>query len=174
MWLSVSRGLAAGVVAAGVMAAAPAAMASTHWVRPASTCQTAKLGYALGAVRGTPDQRIQEVALINQTWSTCTLAGFPGVELVGTVHGKRDYGWNLRWESAKPQRVTLKPGKAAHFDITYLPAQRGDGTDIGVTKILITPPDDYHHAGLWWHQSVLLQDGATYPGTYVGPVMPGR
>ena len=56
--------------------------------------------------------------------------------------------------------------------LIYLPAA-GDSTDIAVDKLVITPPNDLTHAELTWHQSVLLQDGATRPGTYISPVMPG-
>jgi hypothetical protein len=43
-----------------------------------------------------------------------------------------------------------------------------------VHDIVIISPDDYSHAEVRWNQSVLLQDAATYPGTYVGPVISGR
>jgi len=42
-----------------------------------------------------------------------------------------------------------------------------------VDKLVITPPNDSTHAELTWHQPVLLQDGATHPGTYISPVLPG-
>jgi hypothetical protein len=37
----------------------------------------------------------------------------------------------------------------------------------------VTPPNDFTHASVSWNQSVLLQDGATHPGTYIKPVVPG-
>jgi Protein of unknown function (DUF4232) len=172
-----SMAVAVGVVAAGVtMAAAPAAMASTQQVQAARsdrTCQTAKLSYALGGKSGTASQRTQVVKLTNRGSSACTLTGFPGVNLVGTVRGKKSYSWSLVRESVRYSTVTLRPGGTAHFNLIYLPFAPGDGTDIAVTTIVITPPNDFSHVELSWHQSVLLQDAATHPGTYISPVSPG-
>ena len=179
MWFRTSMAVTAGVVAAGVTmaaAATPAAMASSHQVQTAGsghTCQTTKLGYALGVKRGTPSQPTQVVKLANIGSSACTLRGFPGVNLIGTLKGKKNYSWSLARESVRYSTVTLKPGGTAHFNLIYLPAAPGDGINISVTTIVITPPNDDKHAELTWHQSVLLQDGATHPGTYISPVMPG-
>jgi hypothetical protein len=38
---------------------------------------------------------------------------------------------------------------------------------------VITPPNDFTHAEVTWKQSVLLQDAATHPGTFITPVAPG-
>jgi hypothetical protein len=173
-----SMTIAASIAAAGaaVAAATPAAMASSHQAqsaRSSRTCQTAKLNDTLGALRGTPAQRTQVVKLTNKGSSWCTLRGFPGVNLVGTVRGKKNYSWSLRREAVRYSTVTLKPGGTAHFNLIYLPAAPGDGINIAVTTIVITPPNDYRHAGLGWHRSVLLQDGATHPGTFISPVLPG-
>jgi hypothetical protein len=176
-----STTMAVGIVAAGVAVAAttPAAMASPHPVHPARssrTCQTAKLKYSLGTTRGTLSQRVQAVKLTNKGSSTCTLRGFPGVNLVGTLKvkkGKKNFSWSLVREAARYSTVTLGPGGTAHFDLIYLPADPGDGINIAATELVITPPNDYRHADLSWHRSVLLQDGATHPGTYISPVLPG-
>jgi hypothetical protein len=178
MRFGTSMAAAVGVAAAGIMvaAAAPAVMASAQQAQTASsarTCQTAKLRFALGASRGTSSQRTQVVKLTNKGSSACTLRGFPGVNLIGTVNGKKNYSWSLVRQSAHYSTVTLKPGGTAHFNLIYLPAVSGDGVNINVTTIVITPPNDYKHAELTWRHSVLLQDGATHPGTYISPVMPG-
>lgn len=102
------------------------------------------------------------------------MAGFPGVDLVGAANGKQDYTWSLVRSSARYSTVTVRPGASAHFDLTYLPGVAGDGTNITVVKMIITPPNAYTQAELTWNQSVLLQDGATHPGTYLTPVMSGR
>jgi hypothetical protein len=70
--------------------------------------------------------------------------------------------------------VTLRPGGIAHFELRYLPGATGDGNRlINVTKMVITPPNDYNQAELTWHQDVILQDAATHPGTYLMPVVSG-
>ena len=109
-----SAAVAVGVVAAGVTmaaAATPAVMASSQQVQTARsgrTCQTAKLNYALGAKRGTSSERTQVVKLTNKGTSACTLRGFPGVNLIGTVKGKKNYSWPLVRESVRYSTVTLK------------------------------------------------------------------
>jgi hypothetical protein len=69
--------------------------------------------------------------------------------------------------------VRLRPGGTAHFDVTYLPAPSGNINSMTVTKMVITRPKDSTHTELTWAPFVLLQDGATHPGTYVSPVVSG-
>jgi hypothetical protein len=45
--------------------------------------------------------------------------------------------------------------------------------DFKVTTLMITPPNTFSHADLAWPQAVLLQDGATHPGTFIAPVVSG-
>ena len=137
-----------------------------------ATCQATNLGYALGAVTGTSAQRTQVVELTNKGSSACTLDGFPGVDLTGIANGQQDYTWSLVRQSASYSTVTLQPGGTAHFSLIYLPGTSAS-TDITVTKLVMTPPNDYTQAELTWNQSVVLQDGATHPGTYITPVLGG-
>lgn len=160
-------------VAGGSPAAAAASPVPAQAAGRTGTCQTAHLSYALGARSGSPNQRTQQVVLTNKGRSACTLSGFPGVDLVGVANGQHNYRWPLERQVIRYSKVTLKSGGKAHFDLIYLPAAAGDGTDIAVAKLVITPPNDFTHAELTWHQSVLLQDGATHPGTYISPVLPG-
>ena len=47
----------------------------------------------------------------------------------------------------------------------------GSGRQLDVKTIVITPPNETHSTDVPWEfQPVLLQDGATHPATYVGPV----
>jgi hypothetical protein len=171
---SVAMLVAAGFTVAGYSSAAAAASpVPAQAAGSTRTCQTAQLRYAFGARSGSPNQRTQHVVLTNKGRSACTLSGFPGVDLVGAVNGQRNYRWPLERQVVRYSKVTLKPGGRAHFDLVYLPAAAGDGTDIAVDKLVITPPHDVTRADLTWHQSILLQDAATHPGTYISPVLPG-
>ena len=134
--------------------------------------QTASLGYALGAASGTSSQRTQVINLTNKGSSACTLDGFPGVNMVGAANGQQDYTWSLVRQSVSYSTVTLQPGGTAHFGLVYLPGTSGN-TNIAVTKLIMTPPNDYTQAELTWSQSVVLQDAATHPGTYITPVTAG-
>jgi hypothetical protein len=148
----------------------------------AANCQPGSLRIVLGTVTGATGQRTQAVDMTNGGSSPCSMDGFPGTNLVGTVVGpdhysKAGYTWPLTRAARPYSRVTLQPGATAHFDLVYLPATSGDiasgSEDLDVTTMLITPPDDFSHAQLSWAQGVLLQDAATRPGTYITPVVPG-
>jgi hypothetical protein len=141
---------------------------------PAGKCQPASLRLAFGPKSVAMGQITQVVNLTNKGSSACTMRGFPGVDLVGQANGDKNYTWPLERQSAKYSTVTLAPGKAAHFNLIYLIGVSGDGVNISVHEIVITPPNDYSHVVLRWNQSVLLQDAATHPGTYIGPVVSGR
>jgi hypothetical protein len=137
------------------------------------TCEPGGLSFALGATTGNPGQQTtQPVDLTNTGSSACTMDGFPGVDLVGVADGQQDYTWSLVRSSAIYSGVTLQPGQTAHFDLLYLPGN-ADSSDITVSKMVITPPNDFTQAELTWNQDVLLQDGATHPGTYITPIVSG-
>jgi hypothetical protein len=156
---------------AGSQPASPSSSQSAQ-AAGSATCQVTRLSYALGAATGTSTQRTQVVNLTNKGLSACTLDGFPGVNLTGTAVGKHGYTWPLDRQSASYSTVTLQPGQSAHFGVVYLPGNSAS-TDIAVTSLVVTPPDDYTHAEVAWSQSVVLQDGATHPGTYITPVTAG-
>jgi hypothetical protein len=100
------------------------------------------------------------------------MTGFPGVDLVGTENGGQSASWSLVRQGVTYSRVTLSPGGTAHFDLIFLPATGGSPV-IDVQKLVVTPPNAYTQAEVTWNQSVLLQDGATHPGTYISPVTAG-
>ncbi|MEU2773277.1 DUF4232 domain-containing protein [Streptomyces sp. NPDC007162] len=131
-----------------------------------AACQAAQIGYSWADTGSGSGQKQAVVALTNKSGHTCTMYGFPGVDLVNS--GRQ---WSLRRTDAAPQRVTLASGAAAHFTLTYLVAEQGDSTAFTPTTVVITAPNQRTSYDLPWHGGALvLQDGATHPGTYVGPV----
>ena len=133
-------------------------------------CQAADLSYGLGAVTGTSGQRTQVVDLTNKGSAACTLQGFPGVDLDGAANGQQNFTWPLARQSVTYAAVTLRPGETGHFSLIYLPGNSAS-SDMAVTKLIITPPNDYTQGEVTWNQSVVLQDAATHPGTYITPVV---
>jgi len=155
-------------------ATATATSSATQAAGVTAACTVGVLQVALGTKTGTGDeQTTQAVDLTNKSSSSCTMDGFPGVNLVGTASGQKNYSWPLTRSSAKYSTVTLKSGESAHFDLVYLPFAAGDGTELAVTKIVLTPPNTTSQANLTWSQPVLLQDAATHPGTWITPVTAG-
>jgi hypothetical protein len=138
-------------------------------------CQPTDLRVALGASTPGSGNSYLKVDLTNASSATCTMDGFPGVNLVGTVNGKKGYQWPLeRSTQTPPSLVTLAPGAVAHFTMSYLAWDSGTaGEEINVDEIIITPPDDTTQTNVTWKQGILLQDSATHPGTWIEPVQAG-
>jgi hypothetical protein len=136
----------------------------------APACQAAQLGYSWAGTKADPSggsgQMQATVALTNKSGHACSMYGFPGVDLVNS--GKQ---WSLMRDNATPHRVTVAGGASAHFTITYLASESGDSAPFKPTTVVITAPNQRSSYDLPWRfGSVLLQDGATHPGTFIGPV----
>ncbi|MFF2126583.1 DUF4232 domain-containing protein [Streptomyces olivochromogenes] len=136
----------------------------------AGRCHTAGLGFSFGSgdgkISSSDDQQQLAVVLKNKTSAACTIQGFPGVDLKSSGGS-----WSLTRSSATPKKVTLAAGSSTTFTITFLPWNQGSGTEFKATSVVVTPPNETTSTTLAWPGgSVLLQDGATHPGTYTGPV----
>jgi hypothetical protein len=133
-------------------------------------CHTAGLSFSVAPGSGAQSVGSPGAVIIkmtNQGSDACTIQGYPGVDLVGG-----STTWSLaRQTSQTPHAVTVKPGGSTDFTITYMPYAAGSGQSLDVKTVVITPPNETTSAKVAWDfQSVLLQDGATHPATYVGPV----
>jgi hypothetical protein len=139
-------------------------------------CTSAHVKATLGKLTTlTPGQNTQPVTVTNTSGAPCTLNGFPDVDLVGTgenvvgtTGASPNYKWTLQHSSAAAATITLPPGGAGSFDITYLADAGGDPV-LKVDSIQLTLPGDSAHTAVAWNAAVMLQDMATHPGTYSGP-----
>ncbi|MBC3841898.1 DUF4232 domain-containing protein [Streptacidiphilus sp. 4-A2] len=166
--LAASAALAAAAsLTAGL--ATTASAATPHRPAAPSHCRAANTSYRYGPDSGAQvvgEQGFLHIELTNTGSATCVMRGYPGVDLKS---GNRT--WSLERSTAALKTVTLKHGQSTSFDIAYLPYVKGSGTAFKVTSMLITLPNDTtSHRMAWDWQPVLLQDGATHPGTWVGPV----
>ncbi|WP_377273367.1 DUF4232 domain-containing protein [Peterkaempfera sp. SMS 1(5)a] len=108
-------------------------------------------------------QQTTGIAVRNTSGHACAVGGFPGVDLTGG-----SVTWSLTRKAASYQAITLQPRDTTDFSITFLPEPKGKWTPKTVT---VTPPNETTSVTLTWPWGpVLLQDGATHPGTYVGPI----
>lgn len=164
----------------------PASLAGAQ-ASPAGNCQPAQLRVQFGGRTGT-GQVQQVITLTNVGPVPCSMAGFPGVDLVGVGHlfnpqtgapqTDPHYTWSLTRQLVSYGLVTLQPGQAANTVLTYLgtdtapPAYSPNTTGqvLEVTSVVLTPPNDTANVVLPWHRFLTLQDAATHPGTYIGPV----
>ena len=136
-------------------------------------CQASDLKISLAGQNAVSSQIVEWVQLTNTTSIPCTMDGFAGVNLVGSASGQSNYTWPLTRDSEAYSQIVVKPGESAYFGIKYLPWASGDGTEINVANIVLTPPNTTTSVTLPWSASVELQDAATAPGTYLTPVALG-
>lgn len=166
---------------AGSSSAAASSSSGSAGSSAAGDCQPTNLRFALGSVLGSSQnpkvgqgQYEQVIDLTNEGSSACTMTGYPGVNLVGAANGEKNYEWPLERSTESYSAVTVEPGSTAHFGIVYPPWGSGTaGQQIAVTSIIVTPPNDYSHGQLNWSKTLLLQDAATSPGTWLMPVANG-
>lgn len=134
-------------------------------------CTLDQLTASLGRTTGEAGQRHTAVVWTNTSRAACQMDGFGGVDLQGP-DDPMGPTYSLPRSSETPQSFSLAPGQAAHTTITWLPPQDGPGWT--PTGMLVTPPNETRSARVDWPGgAVLRQDGATHPGTYIGPVSPG-
>ncbi|ADI08732.1 hypothetical protein SBI_05612 [Streptomyces bingchenggensis BCW-1] len=152
-------------------APSPSAAAPTD----SGSCTTGQLSakWYADVVGGAPvmssdEQQTTAVKFENTSDSSCTMYGFPGVQI------KDGFGktWDLQRSAEKPSRVTLKPGGHTYFTIQLLPTTDTGARKVVPATVLVTPPDQKSHYELSWPYGgrLLDQSGATHPGTYVNPV----
>lgn len=138
-----------------------------------AVCQAGDLKISLAGNDKLTSQYVQWVQLANDTSTPCTMDGFAGVNLVGSASGNSNYTWPLDRDSDSYSKITLQAGESAYFGIKYLAWASGDGTDFNVANVVLTPPNTTTSVTLPWSASVLLQDAATHPGTYITPIALG-
>lgn len=144
------------------------------------TCTNLEVTHAPGPdlINGSKTQWKLPIMLTNQSSVPCTVRGFPGVRL----EGADGTTWDLVRTNAPSAPVLLGSGEHATADLIYTTAVPYTGTGGGidfnagwhVSSFAVTPPNSTNTRTMPWVDSVGLvkQDGATHPGTYIGPVRP--
>lgn len=136
---------------------------------------TDSLALSTGALTTTEyvGQNHLELVLTNITQQSCSLQGYPGVDLVGPDVPTLGPVFSLSRQSGDPQPFTLEPGASATSILTIgAPSLPEDFWY--PTSLVMTPPDDTSQLEIPWipYTPVLRQDGATSPATYIGPLKP--
>jgi hypothetical protein len=138
-------------------------------------CGTDSLVLSRGALTTTEfvGQDELEVILTNISQQSCTLQGYPGVDLVGPDVPTWGQVFSLTRQSGDPQPFTLEPGASATSILTI--GEPSLPEDFWYpTTLVVTPPDATTQLQMPWipYTAVLRQDGATSPATYIGPLQP--
>lgn len=129
-----------------------------------TTCQTAHLSFSASHGMGEGDYLIN---IKNVGAHTCTMHGFPGVDLkssYGTVSATRS--------TLAAPHVILQPGQETHFDLRYPPNESG-GSGVTFTTLIVTPPNETHSHTMPLTINVAATTSAT-PGITVDPVGAGK
>jgi hypothetical protein len=160
-----SQGLAAPTRTSGNPT--PTAAAAT-----APRCHTSGLRLRLepGGASVAQGQYRLALVLTNTSGRSCTLQGFPGVDLKGPADTVNGPTYSLRRQAAMAARVTLRAGQSAGSQLTYLVGDE-EAKPWKPTTVVLTPPNETTQLTVaWTGNSVLRQDGATHPGSYIGPM----
>jgi hypothetical protein len=165
------KGLAV-VVAAATCAVWIGYSASHISASPSSPCDlTLKFG---GRSQGPSGQFHINLVFVNNTDDApCRLTGFPEVELIGPVYPIFGSIYELPDQAGRSQAVMLRPGQSAHALLTWLPASSGNRRWVPGYIRVVVPTNrgpSLPMALPWRYGSVLRQDAATHPGTYIGPI----
>jgi hypothetical protein len=128
---------------------------------------------------GPPGQFHLKLVVVNNdtvTNTACRLSGFPDVELIGPVYPTFGSIYVLPEQAGRSTSVTLRAGQSAHAVLTWLPSSSRGGRWVpGYVRVVVRTGrgPSFAMALPWRYGSVLRQDAATHPGTYVGPIRPG-
>lgn len=154
--------------------ATSAAAATTEAPAATARCVAADLQVSLGEATG-DGQRTVPIRYTNVSDRPCEARGVPGVDLRGP-DDPNGPSYSVFRQEPDGAGVALEPGATASAELTYLTG--GDGS-VGTqgstgwvpTELVTTPPGDTSQLTVPWNgDEVLRQDGATRPGTYVGPL----
>ncbi|MBW0134402.1 DUF4232 domain-containing protein [Pseudonocardia abyssalis] len=151
-----------------------AAATTTPPTGEVARCVAADLRAGLGEASG-EGQRTVSIVYRNVSDRPCEARGVPGVDLRGPDDPNGPVYSVLRQE-ADGAGATLEPGGSVSATLTYLTDSDGSVGTLGSTgwvptELVTTPPGDTSQLTVPWNgDTVLRQDGATRPGTYVGPL----
>ncbi len=152
-----------------------AAGGSTTTTGAPTTCLASQLKFTVGQGNGAAGQIEETVTMTNTSSITCTLAGYPGMQLYDSagntipttvVRGQQQFGPAAANQA--PTLVSLPKGSSAAFTLHYEDVPVGNETSCPQSASAhITPPDDFVSA------TVPLMIAPCNNGTvHVSPVYP--
>jgi hypothetical protein len=112
------------------------------------------------------------------TNTACRISGYPDVELIGPTYPSFGTIYSLPQSAGRTASVAVRFGQSAHSVLTWLPSDSGlkDRWVPGYVRVVVhtNRGPSFAMALPWRYGSVLRQDGATHPGTYVGAILRGK
>ncbi|BBA98966.1 hypothetical protein RVR_5387 [Actinacidiphila reveromycinica] len=130
----------------------------------AVACTTANLAFSVSGGMGEGELLVN---LTNTAGYSCTMHGFPGVDLKGGAGTQ-----SAARSSLSAPDVTLHSGEQTRFTLHYPPNTSG-GSGATFTTLIVTPPNETHAHTLPVSINVPVTDGSG-PGITVDPVGVGK
>jgi hypothetical protein len=143
--------------------ASPTAAAS-----PSCTTDSVSLSTSAPASPGDATQIHFDLVVTNTSTQSCELLGYPGVDLIGPDDPMWGPDYQLPQQAGDPAPVTLPPGASATSRLTFL----ADPDGWVPTTIAVTLPNSAGQMQTPWIAGgvpLARQDGASHPGSYIGP-----
>jgi uncharacterized protein DUF4232 len=148
-----------GAIAIALLFAGVVAQANGHQASRARAaeghCLSAQLAVRLGRPGVAAGHIGQEVSFRNGSRTTCTLDGYPDLQMLGagglTIHTEVLHGTAYTVPAVSKRLVILAPRAMASFDLGY-----DDGTGYGLARcptsarVEITPPNDHRPITVSW------------------------
>lgn len=123
---------------------------------------------------GSPGDATQihfDVIVTNTSSQSCSVQGYPGVDLIGPDDPMWGPDYQLPQQVGDPQPITLAPGAAAASRLTFLPDPNG-WVPTTIAVVLPNAPGRLEIPWIAGGVPVFRQDSASHPGTYIGPLRP--
>jgi hypothetical protein len=146
------------------------------------TCDLPDLNISVGQQSGTgasvPGQYDLQVILRNTGTVPCGMAGFPGVDLLGSGPSSSTVAYPVPRKHTRPPTVIVQPGQQTSFTLTYVAEDaeqmNAQGGAWGPTGIEITPPNTTSHTVIAWPgaDGFALPPNSAYASAneYVSPI----
>lgn len=139
--------LAVLVAAVGVGAFFVGRQTATTTTSTPPVCRLAQLQIQQSGSSGAAGTLQRTFSLTNTSTTTCTLDGYPGVQLVGRGGGLKPTnalrGGGLAFEEIAPSTVTLRPNQVAYFNAGYSDVMAPCSL---AGAVQVTPPGASTHA----------------------------
>jgi len=165
------------VVSATAAFAVPVSTATTATAVP--WCDASSLNVKTGEPISPGQQPYIHFGLVftNISPQTCTMQGYPGVDLIGPDDPPFGTTFSLPRGNGDVEPVVLAPGGQAESLIGFLPKWGPNGEEPAwkPTTIIVTPPDSTTQLQTGWlpYDFSLLREGdGTLPGAVIKPLHP--
>jgi hypothetical protein len=135
----------------GSASASPSSALATTTPAGPGPCQSGDLKVTLGNGNAAAGTTFYEILFTNDSATTCTLYGFPGVSFTGETYAVQVGPAATRNHAIQPSLVTLAPSAVASAEISVVDAQNYPPGPCGLTTasgILVYPPNLTASVGL--------------------------